>query len=85
LASDRDVAAARSYRQQVDREITTINRGLPDEPRVAPRYRPGREDLANSLWPAEPDIGAIEDAQRDIRQAWVDYYRASSIFERKRR
>jgi hypothetical protein len=70
LASDRDVATARVYRQQVDREIATINRGLSDEDaprsRVQPRSHDVEQCAANAMYPylGEQAVRAREQYER---------------------
>ena len=74
LASDRDVAVARAYRQQVDREIATINRGLPDEAasRVQPRPRVTQEQAVNVLY---PHLTAQANRERERYERWEDMMR----------
>jgi len=56
-----------------------------DEPRSQPRRQTSDEQKAFALWGRQMQQEADAAAREDVRQAWLDYYRESSIFQRKAR
>jgi hypothetical protein len=85
-------AAARSRRAAFNNELRYIDRVVrgdadvpEDEPPAQPSRRSSDPEIAYRMWGREQEREASEVAREDFRQGWIDYHRASSIFERKRR
>jgi hypothetical protein len=92
LGSGTEQAVARWRRAAFDKDLRYIDHVLrtgadvpDDEPRSQPRRQTSDEQKAFALWGRQMQQEASEAAREDAIQGWVDYYRASSIFERKRR
>ena len=92
LAEPNDLAIADWRRQAFDSDLRWVDHVLrnnvavpDDEPRTQPPRRSSDPEIAYRMWGREQEREANEVAREDIRQAWLDYYRASSIFQRKAR
>ena len=92
LGSGTEQAIARWRRQAFDNDLRYVDHVLrtgadvpEDEPRSQPRRQTSDEQKAFALWGRQMRQEADAAAREDVRQAWLDYYRESSIFQRKAR
>ena len=92
LGSGTEQAVARWRRQAFDNDLRYVDHVLrtgadvpEDEPRSQPRRQTSDEQKAFALWGRQQELEANAAARESAIQGWLDYYRASSIFERKRR
>jgi hypothetical protein len=93
LAQENDLAVADWRRQAFNNDLVWADRVVrgdadvvDDEPRAEPSRRQSTDaEKAYALWGREQEREACAAAREDAIQGWVDYHRASSIFERKRR
>jgi hypothetical protein len=92
LGSRTEQAVARWRRQAFDNDLRYVDHVLrtgadvpDDEAPAQPRRQTTDAEKAYALWGREQEREANAAAQQDAIQGWLDYHRASSIFERKRR
>jgi hypothetical protein len=92
LGSRTEQAIARWRRQAFDNDLRYLDHVLRNnvdvgdaEPRAQPRRQTSDAEKAYALWGREQEREANEAAQQDIRQRYIDCYRAHSIFERAAR
>jgi hypothetical protein len=92
LATPNDLAIADWRRQAFNSDLVWADRVVrgdadvpEDELPVQPRRQTTDEQKAFALWGRQMQQEPNEAAREDAIQGWLDYFRASSIFERKRR
>jgi hypothetical protein len=92
LAESNDLAVADWRRQAFNNDERYVDHVLrtgadvpEDEPRTQPPRRSTDPEIAYRVWGRQMQQEADAAAREDIRQGWIDYYRASSIFRRKAR
>jgi hypothetical protein len=91
LGSGTEQAVARWRRQAFDNDLRWVDHVLrnnvdlgEDEPRAQPRRQTSDEQKAFALWGRQQELEANAAARESAIQGWLDYYRASSIFQRRR-